>query len=53
MGRRWYYAQNSQMYDLGLDADSGFYNETVINTTIRNPEKEFTLILIEEYFDEY
>ena len=52
MGRRWYYAQNSQMYDLGLDADNDFYNKTVINATIRKLEKEFTLILIMEYFDE-
>ena len=52
MGRRWYYAQNSQMYDLGLDAGRAFYNETIINATIRKLEREFTLILITEYFDE-
>ena len=52
MGRRWYYAQNSQMYDLGLDTGRDFYNETIINATIRKLEKEFTLILITEYFDE-
>ena len=52
MGRRWYYAQDSQMYDLGLDTGNAFYNETIINSTIKKLEKEFTLILIMEYFDE-
>ena len=52
MGRRWYYAQNSQMYDLGLDTGKDFYNKTIINALIRKLEKEFTLILITEYFDE-
>ena len=51
LGLRWYYAQNSQMYDLGLDGES-FYNETVINGTIKSIENEFTLVLIMEYFDE-
>ncbi|XP_072026300.1 galactosylceramide sulfotransferase-like [Amphiura filiformis] len=52
MGRRWYYAQNSQMYDLGLDTGHSFYNETIINATIRSIDKEFVMILVLEYFDE-
>ncbi|XP_072026344.1 galactosylceramide sulfotransferase-like [Amphiura filiformis] len=51
MGRRWYYSQNSQSYDLGLEAHS-FYNESAINKTIDSLTKEFDLILIMEYFDE-
>ena len=52
MGRRWYYAQNNLMYDLGLDPEMGFYNETTINATIKRLDMEFTLILLTEYFDE-
>ncbi|XP_072049293.1 galactosylceramide sulfotransferase-like [Amphiura filiformis] len=50
-GRRYYYAQNSQIYDLGLDIKD-FKNDTIINATIRRLGKEFNMILLAEYFDE-
>ncbi|XP_072048385.1 galactose-3-O-sulfotransferase 3-like [Amphiura filiformis] len=50
-GRRYYYVQNSQIYDLGLDIKD-FKNDTIINSTIRRLGKEFNMILLAEYFDE-
>ena len=50
-GRRWHYSQNSQMYDLGLEAHS-FRHEVIINKTIDILAREFDLILVMEYFDE-
>ncbi|XP_072044803.1 galactose-3-O-sulfotransferase 2-like [Amphiura filiformis] len=51
LGLRWYYAQNSQIYDLGLDSTS-FHDDVVINGTVKRLEQEFDLILLAEYFDE-
>ncbi len=51
VGRRWYYARNSQIFDFGLDS-SKFDDEVVINNTIKHLEQEFTFILLAEYFDE-
>ena len=51
VGRRWYYAQNSQIFDLGLNTDIQV-DEEMINATIESLEKEFDLILLTEYFDE-
>lgn len=52
IGKRYHYARNCQIYDLGLGPDKLFDNETIVNETIKRLEKEFTLILIMEYFDE-
>ena len=51
IGRRWYYARNSQMFDLGLNTDIQV-DEKIIIATIKRLEKEFDLILVTEYFDE-
>ena len=50
-GLRWYYSKNNQMFDLGL-GHKFHDNVTKVNEYIEQLDKEMSLVLITEYFDE-
>ncbi|KAJ8048910.1 Galactose-3-O-sulfotransferase 3 [Holothuria leucospilota] len=50
-GLRYFYAQNNQIFDLGLDTEY-HTNDTLVEAYISKIEKEFDLVLITEYFEE-
>ena len=47
----WHYARNNQLCDMGLEP-STYANETFVNETIDRLEKEFSMVIINEFFDE-
>eukprot|EP00057_Strongylocentrotus_purpuratus_P013716 XP_011668190.1 PREDICTED: galactosylceramide sulfotransferase-like [Strongylocentrotus purpuratus] len=51
MGKRWAYARNNQIYDLGMERER-HDNMTSVKEWIFKLQDELTLVLINEYFDE-
>ena len=51
MGRRYYYSRNLQIFDLGLSSDE-HDNVTAVGKWIKKLDKELSLVLINEYYDE-